>query len=123
MHIESAHAIACVDGDPTVRLQYLKNYLAWDGNQVWRDVGPHDSIDPECFYRVKPGVAICENCGDTRAELDLKEVSLCQDCARQAFAEALSGCFHVNICGQPLFKDGRLHAICVMRDGSEHDHE
>lgn len=61
-------------------------------------------------------------CGEDKAEVALKHANLCGDCAAITLRHELEDVFPFSVCGQPLFANGRLIAVCVMKYGEEHDH-
>jgi hypothetical protein len=65
----------------------------------------------------------CEQCGESEAEVVLKYANLCSDCAGGTIGDMTKDIFPYTICGQPLFKNGSLMAICVKPWGTEHDHD
>ena len=66
----------------------------------------------------------CEACGEAEQEVSTSEAGLCGDCFAVSVRETLrdSGLFDTDICGHPLWYNGKLSAVCVLPFGTEHEH-
>ncbi len=64
----------------------------------------------------------CEQCGESEADTILKYANLCNDCASDTLRHEMREVFFDPVCGHPIFVDGTLRAVCVMKYGVEHDH-
>lgn len=65
----------------------------------------------------------CEECGDQEQQVSFANAGLCDDCARSTASEIISEMFGYKVCGQLLYGDHDLKAICIIPYGTEHEHE
>lgn len=76
------------------------------------------------YGEVNPGIhpICCEQCGEVGADVTLKYANLCNACAIGTLRNEFSNVFPYHICGQPVFNNGKLIAVCVVKYGVEHCH-
>lgn len=79
--------------------------------------------DAGAEFRRMTETVYCEQCGEPEAEIMLMHATLCLDCTTTTLREELENVFLYPICGQPLFSEDQLVAVCTIRYGTEHEHE
>ncbi len=69
----------------------------------------------------QPESIVCDECGEP-AHVRLADVANCEDCFRRNAAEHMRGLMWTAPCCHPYFTEGRLTGMCLLPEGSEHEH-
>lgn len=64
----------------------------------------------------------CEQCGESAVEVRSTHAGLCSECYAASVQEAVKEHLGDDICGRPMYRDGKFAAICCEPYGLEHDH-